>query len=82
MKNDKTFHKLKYLILQNRWFEIQKEFDKSEKEINIDELKKILRFKDSQPVNDTGDLIFRENQIVLPSIYQNLAVNLVHAGHL
>ena len=37
MKNDKTLQKLKYLILEKRLFEIQKEFIKSEKEINIDE---------------------------------------------
>ena len=33
-------------------------------------------------MNDTGDLILRGNWIVLPSIYQNLAVNVAHAGHL
>ena len=33
-------------------------------------------------MNDTGDLILLENWIVLPFIYQNLAVNLAHAGHL
>ena len=33
-------------------------------------------------MNDTGDLVLRENWIVLPFIYQNLAVNLAHAGHL
>ena len=33
-------------------------------------------------MNDTGDLVLRENWIVLPFIYENLAVNLAHAGHL
>ena len=33
-------------------------------------------------MNDTSNLILRENWIVLPSIYLNLAVNLAHAGHL
>ena len=32
-------------------------------------------------MNDTGDLILRENRIVLSSIYGNLAVNLTNAGH-
>ena len=68
-KNNKTLQKLKYLILENRWFEIQKHSIKSEKELNIDELKMFSRIKDSLAVNDTGDLILRENQIVLPSIY-------------
>ena len=40
------------------------------------------RIKDSLEVNDIGDLILRENRIVLPSNYRNLAVNLAHAGHL
>ena len=48
---------------------IQKESMKSEKEINIDELKIFSRIKDSLVVNDSGDLILRENRIVLPSIY-------------
>ena len=81
-KNDKTLQKLKYLILENRWFEIQKESVKSKKEINIDELKIFSKNKDSLAVIDSGDLILRENRIVLLSIYRNLAVNLVHAGHL
>ena len=33
-------------------------------------------------MNDTGDLILRQNRIVQPSIYRNLAVNLINAGHL
>ena len=33
-------------------------------------------------MNDAGYLILRENRIVLPSIYQNLAVNLAHSGNL
>ena len=70
------------MILENRWFEIQKESMKSEKEINIDELKIFSRIKDSLAVNDTGHLILRENRIVLPSIHRNLAVNLAHTGHL
>ena len=57
MKNDKTLQKLKYLIFENRWFEIQKESIKSEKEINIDELKIFSRIKDFLAVNDTSDLI-------------------------
>ena len=65
----KKLQKLKYLILENRWFEIQKHSIKSEKELNIDKLKMFSRIKDSLAVNDTGDLILRENQIVLPSIY-------------
>ena len=69
-------------VLENRWFEIQKESIKSEKEINIDKLKFFSKIKDSLAVNDTGDLILLENWIVLPFIYQNLAVNLAHAGHL
>ena len=68
-KNDKTLQKLKYLILENRWFGIQKESIKSEKEINIDKLKIFSKIKDSLAVNYTGDLILRENRIVLPSIY-------------
>ena len=68
-KNDKTLQKLKYLILENRWFGIQKESVKSEKEINIDKLKIFSEIKDSLAVNYTGDLILRENRIVLPSIY-------------
>ena len=55
-KKDKTLQKLKYFILENKWFEIQKESIKSEKETNIDELKIFLRIKDSLAVNDTGDL--------------------------
>ena len=82
MKNDKTLQKLKYLILEKRLFEIQKEFIKSEKEINIDEWKVFSRIEKFLAVNDTDDLILRENRIVLPSIYQILAVNLVNAGHL
>ena len=82
MKNEKTLQKLKDLILENRWFEIQKESIKSEKEINIDELKIFSRIKDSLAVNDTGDLILRGNRIVLASLYRNFAVNLDHAGHL
>ena len=70
------------MILENRWFEIQKESIKSEKEINIDELKIFSRIKDSLAVNDTGDLILRGNRIVLPSLYRNFAVNLDYAGHL
>ena len=54
-KTDKTPQKLKYLILENRWFEIQKEFIRSEKEINIDELKLFSKIKDSIAVNDTVD---------------------------
>ena len=56
-KNDKTLQKLKYFIWENKWFEIQKESIKSEKETNIDELKIFFRIKDSLEVNDTGDLI-------------------------
>ena len=56
-KNDKTLQKLKYFIWENKWFEIQKESIKSEKETNIDELKIFFRIKDSLAVNDTGDLI-------------------------
>ena len=82
MKNDKTLQKLKYLILEKRLFEIQKEFVKSEKEINIDEWNVFSRIEKFLAVNDTDNLILRENQIVLPSIYQILAVNLVNAGHL
>ena len=68
-KNDKTLQKLKYLILENKWFKIQKHSIKSEKELNIDELKMFSRIKDSLAVNDTGDVILQENQMVLPSIY-------------
>ena len=82
MKNDKTLQKLKYLILEKRLFEIQEEFVKSEKEINIDEWNVFSRIEKFLAVNDTDNLILRENQIVLPSIYQILAVNLVNAGHL
>ena len=82
MKNDKTLQKLKYLILEKRLFEIQKEFIKSEKEINIDEWNVFSRIEKFLAVNDTDNLILRENQIVLPSIYQILAVNLVNVGHL
>ena len=82
MKNDKTLQKLKYLILEKRLFEIQKEFVKSEKEINIDEWNVFSRIEKFLAVNDTDNMILRENQIVLPSIYQILAVNLVNAGHL
>ena len=82
MKNDKTLQKLKYLILEKRLFEIQKEFVKSEKEINIDEWNVFSRIEKFLAVNDTDDLILGENRIVLPSIYQILAVNLVNAGHL
>ena len=63
MKN-KTPQKLKYLILKNRW----KESVYSEKEINIDELKVFSKIKGSLAVKDTGDLILRENRIVVPSI--------------
>ena len=71
MKNDKTLQKLKYLIFENRWFEIQKESITSEKEINIDELKIFSRIKYSLAVNWTGDLTLQENWIVLSSIYRN-----------
>ena len=81
-KNDKKYQKWKYLILENWWFEIQKESIKSEKEINIGELKIFSRVKDSLAVNGTGDLILRENRKVLPSIYRSLTVNLAHTGHL
>ena len=70
------------MILKNRWFQIQKESIKSEKDINIDKLNFFLKIKDSPAVNDTSDLILQENWIALPSIYRNLAVNLVYAGHL
>ena len=80
-KNNKTLRRLKYLILENRWFEIQKESIKSEKEINI-ELKMFSRINDFLTVKDTGDLTLRENRIVLPSIYWNLAINLAHTGKL
>ena len=44
-KNGKTLQKLKYFILENRWFENEKEFIKPEKKINIDELKiPLIRF--------------------------------------
>ena len=59
------------MILENRWFEIQKESIKSEKEINI-ELKMFSRINDFLTVKDTGDLTLREN----------LAINLAHAGKL
>ena len=80
-KRRKTLRRLKYLILENRWFEIQKESIKSEKEINI-ELKMFSRINDFLTVKDTGDLTLRENRIVLLSIYWNLAINLAHAGKL
>ena len=38
--------------------------------------------KDFLAVNDAGYLILWENRIVLPSIYQNLAVNLAHVESL
>ena len=42
------------------------------------------RIKDSLAVNDfpSGDLILRENRIVLTFIYRNLAMNLTLAGDL
>ena len=45
-------------------------------------MKFFLKIKDSPAVNDNSDLILQENWIALPSIYRNLAVNLVYAGHL
>ena len=33
-------------------------------------------------MNDTDDMNLRDNRIVLPSIYGNIAVNLAYAGHL
>ena len=70
------------MILENRWYEFQKESIKSEKVTNIDELKSFSRIKDSLAMNDIGGLILRENRIILSFIYRNLAVNLAHAGHL
>ena len=40
------------------------------------------KVKNFLAVNDNGDLILRENRIVLPSIYRNIAVNSARAGHL
>ena len=62
------------MILENRWFEIQKGSVRSEKVIKSSiksntELKMFSRIKDFLTVKDTGDLTLRENQIVLPSIY-------------
>ena len=74
-ENGKTLQKLKYFNLENRWFETQKG-------INNDELKTFSKIKDFLAINDTGDLILRQNWIVQPSIYRNLAVNLIDAGHL
>ena len=86
-KNNKTLRRLKYLILENRWFEIQKGSVRSEKVIKSSiksntELKMFSRIKDFLTVKDTGDFTLRENRIVLPSIYWNLAINLAHAGKL
>ena len=40
------------------------------------------RMKNSVAVNSAGDLILRENRIVLPSVYRKLIVNLASTGHL
>ena len=55
---------------------------KSKKEINIDELKLFSKIKDFSEVNDTGDQILQENELVPPSTYRNITVNLDHEGHL
>ena len=57
-KKEKILHKLKYLILENRWLEIQKELIKSEHGINSNELKKVSKTKYFLAMNDP---ILREN---------------------
>ena len=76
-KNDATLQKLIKFISNNDW----RLKEVSNSDVDIQELTQFSKIKEDLTVNDTGDLILRRNQIVIPKALRKQALTLAHEEH-
>ena len=83
-KEDKILQEVIRLTRFNRWYEIEKIIPKGFTKDEFCLLKQFRKIKDELTILPDNDVILKNNRIILPDIYQSIAVKLklAHAGHL